>query len=195
MANLNPNTVIGILHGKLGDLVFVRMKDGTINVRRPPSRKAPFTAPELASQERLKRGNRYSQRAKEEQDLRDAYHAASEQTGRRACDLAKSDIAHPPELDDVDLSAYFGRSGDTIRVRAVDDFGVSAVAITIAQLDGALIEHGPAGQASASEWIYTAQASVSPGQTVAVHVSVSDRPGNVATKTVDCAVQAKGGQE
>ena len=44
MAMLDPNTVIGILQGKVGDLVFVRTKDGRVIVRHRPVRKAEFTA-------------------------------------------------------------------------------------------------------------------------------------------------------
>ena len=46
MAILNPNTVIGLLRGKLGELVFVRATDGTVIVKHRPSRRAPYTAAE-----------------------------------------------------------------------------------------------------------------------------------------------------
>ena len=54
MSKLNPNTIIGILQGKLGDLVFVRQKSGAVFVRRPPVRQAEFTAQELMTQSGFK---------------------------------------------------------------------------------------------------------------------------------------------
>jgi hypothetical protein len=42
MAKLDPNTVIGILQGKLGNLVFVRMKNGEVTVRQRPVRERTF---------------------------------------------------------------------------------------------------------------------------------------------------------
>ena len=50
MALLDPNTLVGILHGKLGNLVVARMKDGRIVVRRPPVRKARCTEGERVGQ-------------------------------------------------------------------------------------------------------------------------------------------------
>ena len=61
MALLDPNTLVGILHGKLGNLVVARMKDGRIVVRRPPVRKARCTEGERVGQSRLAASNRYIQ--------------------------------------------------------------------------------------------------------------------------------------
>ena len=57
MAKLDPNTIVGIIHGKLGDLVFVRAKDGTIIVRPRPAPKATVTAAERKGQQAIARGN------------------------------------------------------------------------------------------------------------------------------------------
>ena len=45
MATLDPNTLIGILQGKLGNLVFVRTKEGKIIVRHRPVRDSDRTEP------------------------------------------------------------------------------------------------------------------------------------------------------
>ena len=49
MAFLDPNTVIGILEGKLGDLVFVRAQNGKIIVRQRPEPCSEFTERQLSN--------------------------------------------------------------------------------------------------------------------------------------------------
>jgi hypothetical protein len=189
MATLTPNTLIGVIHGKIGNLVFVRRKNGKVFVRHRPVRRAPPSEAELVTRARLIEGNRYVQRTKQQADAYAPYQAAAKASGKRACDLARADFSHPPAIHDVDLSSYTGKLGDTIRIEAVDDFGVDSVLLTITQLDGALIEHGAAvPEENGSKWVYTAQAAVSQGQTVVIHVRAWDRTGNVVTKTLHRAI-------
>jgi hypothetical protein len=189
MATLTPNTLIGVIHGKIGNLVFVRRKDGKVFVRHRPIRRAPPSEAELVTRHRLIESNRYVQRTKQQADVYALYQAAAKASGKRACDLARADFNHPPAIHDVDLSAYTGKTGDTIRIDAADDFGVDLVLLTITQLDGALIEHGAAvRQENDSKWVYTVQAAVTQGQTVVIHVKAWDRTGNMVTKTVHRAI-------
>ena len=59
MGMLDPNTLIGILSGKLGDLVFSRLANGKVVVRRRPVRRAPPTASEIASIADFRRAQAY----------------------------------------------------------------------------------------------------------------------------------------
>jgi hypothetical protein len=189
MAMLDPNTVIGILQGKIGDLVFVRTKDGKVIVRHRPVRKAQFTAGELAGQSLLAQANVYVRRIRQEPDEYALYQRAATLNGKRACDLAKADFYHPPVINDVDLSSYGGNAGQVIRVEAIDDFGLTTVMLTIAELDGSLVEHGAAIlEPSSSKWVYQAQVSVLSGRTLIVHVTAADHAGNSVTKTVHHAL-------
>ena len=62
MAKLDPNNIIGVLHGKISDLVFARLKNGGIYVRRVPVREAAFTAREIANHELFRRATAYVRR-------------------------------------------------------------------------------------------------------------------------------------
>jgi hypothetical protein len=59
MGKLDPNTLIGIINGRIGDLVFARTSDGTVIVRPRPQRQARFTLAELANQSQFARASAY----------------------------------------------------------------------------------------------------------------------------------------
>jgi hypothetical protein len=189
MSKLNPNTVIGIVQGKLGDLVFVRMKNGQVYVRHTPVREAPFTAGEEASKSDFGRAGAYVKAKRQDPEQYAPYQAAARVTGKRACDLANADFRRPPVIHDIDLSGYTGKAGESIVIQAVDDFQVEAVLVTVATADGTLLEHGAAVlDKTTLRWRYLTQTAVAGGQTVVLHVTATDRAGNTVMKTVDHAL-------
>jgi hypothetical protein len=105
---------------------------------------------------------------------------------RRGFDLAKADFMRPPSVEDLDLSDYTGKSGETIRVRATDDFEVKEVQVTIRRLDGTLIEKG-AADPDGGQWIYETSAKVAEGVTVVVEATATDHPGHTASRKADHA--------
>jgi hypothetical protein len=122
------------------------------------------------------------------------YQQAAKAARKRACDLAIADFLNPPEINDVDLSGYTGKAGEKIRVKAIDDFEVQSVSVTISQLDGQELESGnalaqPSVKGEPADWVYQTQAAVAP-QTVAVRVTVEDRAGNRTNKLVHHCVTA-----
>ena len=144
MGKVNPNNAVGIIEGRVGDLIFVRCGDGRIIVRHRPVRTAPFTAGEIASQRHFGRAVAYMKNLPGQP----AEHALYKQAGRisrtRACDLAMADFLNPPVINDINLSGYTGKAGETISVAAVDDFEVVTVCLTVTELNGTLMEHGAA---------------------------------------------------
>ena len=189
MGMLEPNTIVGILNGKVGNLVLVRMPDGRVVVRRRPVREAGFTGPELVVQSRFKRAVAYVERIRRQPAEYGVYQAAAKLKGKRACDLSNADFRRPPQITDVDLSGCTGAPGELIRVQAIDDFEVSRVCVTIARLDGTMIEHGTAALNEGFVcWEYVTQSVLPAGQTVAGNVSAFDRPGNTAAKTLHLAL-------
>jgi hypothetical protein len=191
MAKLDPNTIIGILRGKIADLVFVRNADGTVHTRHTPVREAAFTPGELITQSHFTQAVAYVRAVGHKPEEYAVYQTAAILRTKRACDLAHADFRCPPALTDIDLSAYTGRIGEIIRVQAVDDFEVLRVLVTITGLEGTLLEHGDATlDRQSSKWEYVTQVAVPPGQTLAVHVAVSDRPGNTVLKAVHHALVA-----
>ncbi|MFO1501627.1 MAG: hypothetical protein U1G07_25145 [Verrucomicrobiota bacterium] len=186
MATLNPAALVASIQGKFGNLVFAHDRNGRIIVRHRPVRKAPITAAEAAGQARLIEANRYVLQVRQRPEIYAAYKAAAAVAGKRACDLARADYLHAPAVHDVDLSDYTGRTDQPIRIRASDDFEVTAVQVGLFSLAGAAYESGlavPEERGASACWQYLSQTVVAPGSTLLVVVTACDRAGNRTTKT------------
>ena len=82
-----------------------------------------------------------------------------------------------PTVQHIDISGYRGRAGDTIAIRAVDDFSVTKVSVQIRNAAGTLIEEGEAAK-GLNCWRYRVTVpnlSIS-GSTI--RATAFDRPGN-----------------
>jgi hypothetical protein len=92
----------------------------------------------------------------------------------------------------VDLSAYTGQAGDEIKIRALDDFGVASVHVTLIDgQNGVAIENGSAVEIAAGSglWDYTATVNVSSGTNVNINVVATDHPGGTAIETQSKSIQ------
>ena len=101
-----------------------------------------------------------------------------------------ADFLTAPLVDQIDLNDYSGRAGDTIRIRASDDFEVAGVTVSISGSEGQPIEHGAAVLSSMKwgRWLYTTTTSVAAGTQVRVEATATDKPGNRAAKAEDIVV-------
>jgi len=90
------------------------------------------------------------------------YAEAAKAKGKPVFSLMVGDFRNTPSIDEVDVSGYAGQIGDTIRVRAHDDFMVTGVSLSLSQADGQTIESGEAVEAppKSGQWIYTATQTV-----------------------------------
>jgi hypothetical protein len=190
MGKLLSNKAVGDLQGKIGGLVYAHRADGSVIVRRAPERIAGSSPKQKAVQARMLPAQRYVRRLKANPQLYAPYQHAAAAVRRRARDMAIADFLTPPQVRDVDLSGWFGQPGQGIQIEAVDDFEVATVAVLITQLDGTVIEQGPASRAAHPAWVYTTRTAIEPGTTVAVQVTVVDRPGNAVSKVFHHAITA-----
>jgi hypothetical protein len=170
--------------GSLGDLVFREVNGKTI-VSRKPSTNGEITEAQAAHRERFRQAAAYGKFALANQTTRELYESASEEKDISAFALCVADFLNLPSIKDVDLSAYHGQTGDTIKLITSDDFGVVNVHVVITNALGTILESGNAVEAPAGtgHWSYTATAAVAAGTTVTVKVTATDRPGGVATTT------------
>jgi len=100
-------------------------------------------------------------------------------TRREQLRLARS--LQLPVVDQIDLSTYTGKAGETIRITASDDFAVAGVEVTIHDTGGAVLEQG-AATAADGVWNYVTTTNLPPGQQVSIEVTATDRPGHKTTK-------------
>lgn len=91
----------------------------------------------------------------------------------------RADWFHPPEILDVDLSAWNGGIGEAIRMQVQDDVQVAQVTVVITDEADAVLEQGAAvQQEDALWWVYTTTAEAS--GTPKVIVSAQDLPGHIS---------------
>jgi hypothetical protein len=192
MANITPNPRSGQFSGKIGDLVFARLKNGKVIVRRRPVRKADKKPGEVANQQSFVRAVAYAKAVWSSQpELKAKYEAAAQRQGRQGFHLAKADFRLPPTIGDVDLSSYRGNAGDLIRVVAADDFEVKEVLVLLRRMNGELIEQGSA-VLDQGTWNYRTQTQVPAGETITVEAIAVDYPGHTVSKRLDHAVRPPG---
>jgi hypothetical protein len=92
---------------------------------------------------------------------------------------------HPPVVEDVELSGYTGKKGETIRISARDDLAVATLRLTVRDRSGTILEEGAAVQVKAGlTWLYVAQTDVPGGQIVQIQATATDHAGNKGAKTV-----------
>ena len=110
------------------------------------------------------------------------YADKAKQKGLTVFALCIADFMHAPAVDNINLSSYTGKTGETIGIQATDDVAVAGAAVRILDTTGAVLEQGPA-QAKGANWIYTTTTELPVGQPVTIEVTASDLPGHTTTKT------------
>jgi hypothetical protein len=187
MAKIKLNPVFEHMRGQIGELVFKHYGDDVIVARKPDLSDKEPTAAQVAARERFRQAVLYGKMVVADPASKTLYDAAARVEGKPMFSLAVADFYHAPEVTEVDLSSYGGAVGDEIVVYATDDFGVTAMALTVADADGNLLEQGPALEtpAGSGRWVYPATVAVAAGTTVRLTVTVQDRPGNVTTHEIE----------
>ena len=180
MAKVNDNLFLDRLSGMLGDQLIVKKGRGgrTIVCKKPTFREdREFSPAQLARQQAFREAAAYARTQKHNP----IYIEKAEGTGKCSYNVAIADWLHPPEILEIDLSAWTDDSGGTIRIRAQDNVKVQGVRVTIADEDGTVLEEGEAGEVGALWWEYrTAQA---PATNMCVTVAARDLPGHVTERT------------
>jgi len=146
------------LSGQVGNLVFRRRKgDGKVFVSVHPS--SHEGGPSEAQQKvnsKFQEAVIYGKSVIADPATK-ALYSEKAAPGQSAYNIAVADYFSAPDIKEVDLSAYTGEVGSTIKVKAVDDFKVAKVQVQIAGVDGTVVEEGAAVlQTDGLYWVYTA---------------------------------------
>jgi len=185
MAKVKLNPVLEQIRGKVGDLVFKRYHDEVIMSRLPDVGERTPTPGQAAHRQQFKLAVLYGRTVVADVEKKAIYEAAAKEKGISAFALTVGDFLNAPAVDEIDLSGYTGKAGETIRIQASDDFEVAGVRVRIVDTGGAALEEGPAirdGMAG-GEWRYTTTSELAAGQSVSLEVTATDRPGHKTVKT------------
>jgi len=181
MARVRKNMAMQGLTGLLGDQLLLRTdKAGrTIVGARPTFNEGQvFTPAQVSHHEDFRAAVTYAKGAKG----LEVYAKKAAGTPMNTYNVAVGDWLNPPEVKEVDMSAWDGTAGKTIRILAVDDVQVSQVEVSILDARGDVLEHGPAAPAEGAWWTYTTTAD---GANAAQVTAVArDLPGHTGQKTL-----------
>ncbi len=169
MAKVQRNVVINGVIGKLGDqLVLKRDRTGRTIISIKPTFPADreFSEMQKAQQGAFKEAVAYARTVAK---IEPVYAERAEALNRSAYNVAIADWLHPPEIGAIDLGAWTGRAGESIRVKAEDDVVVVRVMVTITDERGEVIEQGEAKRVDGVWWVYTTmQAAPETARVIAV---------------------------
>jgi len=179
MAESKNNVITHGLSGKLGDLIVFRNRNGKTYVASLP-REQTYEPSEAQKkhQKKFQQAVLYGKSALADPATRAAYQASAA-LNENTYNVAVADFMHAPDIEEIDLSAYRGKVGDTIKVKATDNFIVKEVAIGIYNADGSEVEHGLAQlSTNGIDWIYTTTVNNDSRNGDKIIVQASDLPGH-----------------
>jgi hypothetical protein len=184
MAKVVLNPALTAIRGHIGDLVFKRWEGEEIVGKMPDRTGVVATPNQLAQREKFRLAALYGRVVLADPDSRAVYEDAAAKKGVPVFALTLSDFLNAPAVDEIDLSAYSGKTGEKINVRASDDVEVKGVTVAIRAQGGAVLEEGAAVlSGTTGMWAYTTTTDLVQGQAVSIEVSATDRPGHKTTKT------------
>lgn len=178
MAESKNNVITHGLTGLVGDMLVFRNRGGkTFVSSKPKERTGELSEGQKLQHERFQEAILYAKSATSNPDTKAEYAKAI--TGNEtAYNVAVADFFHAPNIKSIDLSGYTGKTGETITIRATDDFIVVDVTVSIYNADGTEVEHGQAICTNGADWIYTATADNSSLDGDRIVVRATDMPGN-----------------
>jgi hypothetical protein len=182
MAKVKLNPVMEKIHGKIGDLVFRRYEDEIVVARKPDRQNVEPTPAQAAHRERFRLAALYGKTVFADPAQKALYEKGAKDRHQTVFALTVGDFLNAPAVDEIDLSAYTGKAGEPITIRASDDFEVAGVYVAIRDTCGAVLEQAAACQ-SDGVWLYTTTKALTPGLAVVIEVTATDRPGNKTVRT------------
>src|SRR5690349_1525301 len=137
MAYTDNKSLAGRLRGSLGKELVFRVWDGKTIVSRAPKRSTKAsTQAQSATRERFAAATRYARFVLDnaDQSLAQAY-AAARKPRQTTYSRATGDFMSPPVVESIDTNKYCDTPGDSLMIRATDDFRVTGVYVEIYTVD------------------------------------------------------------
>jgi hypothetical protein len=168
--------------GKRGNVVFRKDHDEIILAQAPDKSGVAPPEKQRTHRERFKLAVLYGKTVMADPARKAVYEARAKARGQPAFALRAADFLHGPVVEQIDLSRYTGQAGETLRITASDDFGVTGVAVAVHDTTGAMLEQG-AATAADGQWTHVTTTALPTGRQVSLEVTASDRSGHKGTKT------------
>ncbi len=179
MAKMKFNGFVDTIRGKVGGLVVRKGRRGKYTLSNLPDFGEMTPSEAQAAQRKVfARAVEYGKAVMADPDKFAFYAGLAEQKDMPAFALCVGDFLNAPTIDDLDLSVYHGKVGDSILITTHDDVGVVKVNVELTKMDGAKIEKGQAVDLGLGTWAYTATVPVTSGTDIFIEAEAFDRPGS-----------------
>ena len=184
MANATENVIDRRLHGKFGTSCIFRTRNKkTFMSPYPDYSKIKWSKNQKAIRIHFREGMIWTRQTLSDPEKR-KYYKKRAKRGQSVWNATMSDFLKKPQISMIDTSGYKGRKGDVIRIRALDNFMVQSILITLINALGIEVEScvipNP-NPGSIVELEYKTMESNPDWQGGRVVVRVSDSPGNVTS--------------
>lgn len=114
-----------------------------------------------------------------------AAYSAKAADGRSAYVTAMTDYLRGPSVDEINTEDYLGNPGDLVRVKAIDDFMVTEVAVMLTDANDEVIEAGACEfDPDGGWWKYPATVQVTTLTGTKITAVARDYPGNKAELSI-----------
>jgi len=182
MAQSKNNVITHGLSGLVGDMIVFRNRNGKTYVASKPNvRKGKMSDAQKEHVKLFQEAVLYGKSSILDPATKAAYQVKAVD-GRSPYNVAVADFLHAPDINHIDVSAYEGKVGDVIKVRATDDFKVKEVSVGIYNADGTEVEKGLAVLSGNSiDWVYTVKADNVSLEGDKIVVQASDLPGHITS--------------
>ena len=185
MGKSKANYAITGLSGKVGKIFAYRQRGGETIVATPPVRTAPPTPKQIQQQTKFTQAAAYAKNALLDPTLKEAYTLeAKKRQNVSPYNMAMTDYLRPPQITNVDHSAYTGDTSDQkIIIEVADAFKVVSVKVKITAANNSTLEEGTATLVK-GKWEYTTTATNATLTDSKITLTATDRPGNTTTKEI-----------
>ena len=184
MALANDNILMRFSRGRIGDVIFRVWGENTVVSKAPDYSKTLRSDAQKAVNRRFKVATGYGHRVLQD-PVAYAFYDKKKRGIQTVWNVAISDYMKRPEIAEIDVWNYKGQAGNTIRVKARDNYCVASVNVMIINASGFEVESGMAVQMPGSGvWGYKATERNTEWKGVRVIVRVTDSPGNLVRAEV-----------
>lgn len=181
MAKSINNIITHGLSGKVGDLLVFSQRNGKTIVSKVPQKSNKVTEKQAQQRQKFQEAVIYSKGILKDPTSKLEYEAEAKDRGIQTNSVAIADFLNAPKIEEVNLSAYTGKVGDTIKIKAFDDFKVKEVTVKIQNADGSLVEEGNATE-EGLYWVYTAKENNTDLSGDKITIRATDMPDNLSEK-------------
>lgn len=182
MAKIERRTGIGVMRGKVDGWVYRSLNGENIVTPYHPKKQKP-TAAQTDHRERFRAAQAYAAHVLADPAKRRVYQKLGVDRNRPPNALLISNFLTPPTIESVDLGAESSGPGQVIQIVAADAIEVTAVTVRVLDVDGAVVDSGPAIP-DHGVWFYRPGSVATAGSGLRIEATARNRANAQATKVV-----------